>query len=417
MSTTFTTFTGFADLGLTYAARRALARAAAYGADAPAITAEHLLRAVLATSGLARRTLRAAGADPGRLEAQLASPSPQKRRGTPPPLAACARQILADARREALHLGHYQLDALHLLLGALYDDATPAGRALAQSGASLVGLRQQVLTGHRRWRWKGAGYYLSLLRPHVQPSPVFLVPLGLFLACGLALWFSPPEAYVRPLTMLFVICGWVVSLCLHEFGHAAAAYLGGDDGARAAGYLTLNPLRYANPIFSLVLPILFLLAGGIGLPGGAVYVNTAALRGSRWERIVAAAGPLATLLFGLLVIVPFWLPWETWWLSEATMYFWPALAMLGFLQVSALLFNLLPIPPLDGFGILAPSLPLDLRQRLRSVGGLVMMVIFTLLWNDNPIGDAYWGGIFDATAQLGVPIWLLSIGFEQFGVW
>lgn len=250
----------------------------------------------------------------------------------------------------------------------------------------------------------------------MRPSRVFLVPLGLLLGSGFGLWFGPPEAYVRPLTVLFVVCGWVVSLCLHEFGHAAAAYLGGDDSVRAAGYLTLNPLRYANPIFSLVLPVLFLLAGGIGLPGGAVYVNTMALRGSRWERAVSAAGPLGTLLFGLLVIVPLWFPWEEWWLSEANISFWPALAMLGFLQVSALLFNLLPIPPLDGFGILAPSLPLDLRQRLRSFGGVTMMVLFTLLWQNNPIGDAYWSGIFDATGQLGVPIWLLIEGFEQFGV-
>lgn len=322
----------------------------------------------------------------------------------------------SPARREAIHLGHYQLDALHLLLAMCYDDDAPVGRALATAGASLVALRRQILDGPRRWRWKGAGYYLDQLRPHVRPSRVFLVPLGLLLGSGFGLWFGPPEAYVRPLTVLFVVCGWVVSLCLHEFGHAAAAYLGGDDSVRAAGYLTLNPLRYANPIFSLVLPVLFLLAGGIGLPGGAVYVNTMALRGSRWERAVSAAGPLGTLLFGLLVIVPLWFPWEEWWLSEANISFWPALAMLGFLQVSALLFNLLPIPPLDGFGILAPSLPLDLRQRLRSFGGVTMMVLFTLLWQNNPIGDAYWSGIFDATGQLGVPIWLLIEGFEQFGV-
>jgi Zn-dependent protease len=410
-------FSGFADLGLTRSARHALARAAIVAAGSPDISAEYLLLAVLDTSGLARRTLRGAGVNIGQLRAALGAPPPSGRAGEVPPLSPSARQVFADARREALHLGHYQLDALHLLLGILYDDTTRAGQALTQAGASLIGVRQQLLAGPRRWRWKGASYYLDQLRPHVRPSRVFLVPLGLLLGCGLGLWFSPPEAYVRPLTMLFVICGWVVSLCLHEFGHAAAAYLGGDDGARAAGYLTLNPLRYANPIFSLVLPVLFLLAGGIGLPGGAVYVNTAALRGSRWERIVAAAGPLGTLLFGLLVIVPLWLPWEEWWLSDANMYFWPALAMLGFLQVSALLFNLLPIPPLDGFGILAPSLPLDLRQRLRSIGGMTMMVLFTLLWHDNVIADAYWSGIFDAAQQLGVPLWLLAEGFEQFGVW
>ncbi len=411
-----TVFSGFADLRLTRSARMALARAAAHTPEGLDIGSEQLLLAILDTSGLVRRTLRGAGVDLGRLRLVLGSPPAGARSAGTPPLGEAARQALADARREALHLGHYQLDALHLLLGLLYNETSQAARALAGAGVSLVGLREQLLSGRRRWRWKGASYYLDQLLPHVQLSPVFLFPLSLLLGCGMALWLNPAEAYVRPLTMLFVICGWVVSLCLHEFSHAAAAYLGGDEGARAAGYLTLNPLRYANPIFSLVLPVLFLLMGGIGLPGGAVYVNTAALRGSRWERMVAAAGPLGTLLFGLLVIVPLWLPWESWWLSETNMYFWPALAMLGFLQVSALLFNLLPIPPLDGFGILAPSLPLDLRQRLRSIGGLTMMVLFTVLWRDNVIADAYWSGIFDATERLGVPIWLLIEGFEQFGV-
>ena len=61
----------------------------------------------------------------------------------------------------------------------------------------------------------------------------------------------------------------MVSLCLHEFAHAYVAYRSGDHSVEAAGYLTLNPLRHAHPFLSIVLPILFIVQGGIGLPGGA----------------------------------------------------------------------------------------------------------------------------------------------------
>ena len=63
----------------------------------------------------------------------------------------------------------------------------------------------------------------------------------------------------------------------HEFGHALVAYLGGDRMVVAQGYLSLNPLRYTNILLSVVMPIAFLLLGGIGLPGAAVYINHSAI--------------------------------------------------------------------------------------------------------------------------------------------
>ncbi len=57
-----------------------------------------------------------------------------------------------------------------------------------------------------------------------------------------------------------VLGGWVITLCLHEFAHAAVAYAGGDISVRARGYLTLNPLRYTDLAYSVIIPILLLLA-------------------------------------------------------------------------------------------------------------------------------------------------------------
>src|SRR2546423_12465836 len=67
-----------------------------------------------------------------------------------------------------------------------------------------------------------------------------------------------------------------------------------------SGYLTFDPLRYTNILMSIVLPIVALLLGGFGLPGGAVYIDTAALRSKWWVSAVSAAGPIPTLLWGVV---------------------------------------------------------------------------------------------------------------------
>jgi Zn-dependent protease len=54
---------------------------------------------------------------------------------------------------------------------------------------------------------------------------------------------------------VFVFLGWILSLCLHEFGHAIAAYYGGDTSVKEKGYLTLNPLKYVDPVLTLIMPI------------------------------------------------------------------------------------------------------------------------------------------------------------------
>src|SRR6267143_6454520 len=73
-----------------------------------------------------------------------------------------------------------------------------------------------------------------------------------------------------------ILC--IFSVCLHEFGHAIVAYYGGDTSVLEKGYLTFNPLIYTHPVYSLLLPVLFMMLGGIGLPGGAVYIERDRLR-------------------------------------------------------------------------------------------------------------------------------------------
>ena len=110
----------------------------------------------------------------------------------------------------------------------------------------------------------------------MRPSPIFLAIVALTVVGAVLAWLAAdarrPLAYVGVFT--FVIAGFLVSLCVHEFAHAYTAWRVGDRDVEARGYLTLNPLKYSHPLLSLGLPALFIALGGIGLPGGAVYVRT-----------------------------------------------------------------------------------------------------------------------------------------------
>ena len=161
-----------------------------------------------------------------------------------------------------------------------------------------------------------------------------------------------------------VIClGWILSVCLHEFGHAIVAYWGGDTSVKDKGYLTLNPLKYTDLNFSLILPLIFLLIGGIGLPGAAVYIDQQRLRNRWWQSAVSAAGPIASSVVTLLLALPFMLGLAS--LHSQYLWLWSALAFLIYLQIFVVIINSLPIPSLDGYGVIEPWLPSGLQLRLR----------------------------------------------------
>ncbi len=213
------------------------------------------------------------------------------------------------------------------------------------------------------------------------------------------------------MTFIVVLIGWVFSLCLHEFAHAFVAYQGGDYTVRDKGYLTFNPLKYTHPVYSLLLPLLFLVMGGIGLPGGAVYIERWRLRGPRWETAVSLAGPamngLVALLLGLLLRFT----------SLGQTAFGPGLAFLALLQVSALVLNLIPVPPFDGFGAIEPHLPRDWRIRIAGVGGMLPWVVFLVLWYVPPVSRGFWGLVELISRLAGIPLQTAILGLSQFQFW
>ena len=139
----------------------------------------------------------------------------------------------------------------------------------------------------------------------IHMSPIFL----LIVFTTIIVWFLSYNNIASTCLwiFIFVTSGWIVSLSLHEFGHAYAAFSNGDRSVVDKGYLSLNPMRYPNIFISIVLPIIFLMMGGIVFPGGAVYINVSAIKSKPHRSMVSAAGPFATSVFALLLLSPFFL--------------------------------------------------------------------------------------------------------------
>jgi Zn-dependent protease len=213
---------------------------------------------------------------------------------------------------------------------------------------------------------------------------------------------------------VLVASGWVLSLIFHEFAHAYVAWKGGDHSIAAKGYLSLDPRKYTDPLTSLVIPIILVLAGGIGLPGGAVWINRGALRSKGVAAMVSLAGPLTNLIFATVCLVPISVgvvdPNENLALAAG-------LTFLGFLQITAFVLNLLPIPGLDGFGAIEPFLPDHVLIALAPVRRYGLMAMFVLLWFVAPVRNAFWDLVGWFLRAFGVDSNLFRVGFELFKFW
>jgi len=246
----------------------------------------------------------------------------------------------------------------------------------------------------------------------LQISPIFLLLVGIMFVTAYPLWEGSDWAGLW--AFLFIISGWVVSLCLHEFGHAFTAFRFGDYTVIEKGYLTLNPVKYTNLFLSIVMPVLFLMMGGIGFPGGAVYINIGLINTARERSLVSAAGPAATAIFAAILIFPFFFGIAD---VEGHRVFWAATSLLALLQISALFLNLLPVPGLDGFGIIEPFLKANIKKKIRNISGIAVLAIFFLLFSDTPVSAFFWSSIAYTIQLLGIDFGLVLDGFNLFRFW
>jgi len=175
----------------------------------------------------------------------------------------------------------------------------------------------------------------------------------------------------------------IISIILHEVSHGYMAEYLGDPTARLLGRLTLNPIPHIDPMGSIVLPLIFVLTGSPIVFGWAkpVPYDPRNIRGSQFKEryggaLVAAAGPLVNILlaviFGLVIRFAG--------LSAPMIQFFLIVVIIN---ISLAVFNLIPIPPLDGHHILSAILPSSLRQKYLSLyrySFILMFIVAFVLW-------------------------------------
>lgn len=173
----------------------------------------------------------------------------------------------------------------------------------------------------------------------------------------------------------------ILSLGIHEAAHAYVAHLCGDDTAKDMGRMTLNPIAHIDPFMTILLPAILYYTAGF-MFGGAkpVPVNYHNLRHPlRDMSLVAIAGPLSNVLLAIV----FMLIWKVLCYSVgmpadslAPQVMWMALHFNLILAI----FNMIPIPPLDGSRVMAFLLPSGLRERYVELERFGMLIVFALLF-------------------------------------
>jgi Zn-dependent protease len=246
----------------------------------------------------------------------------------------------------------------------------------------------------------------------VRPSLVFLAFVTVTVVGAVLAWVAgssyEPLAYVAVFT--FIIAGWVVSLSLHEFCHAFTAWRFGDHDVAVRGYLTLNPFKYAHPVLSVVLPALIILIGGIGLPGGAVWVQTRYMTKSQ-KSLVSLAGPMTNVVSAVVLLVLTALLFD-----RGHLVFWSAMAFMGFLQTTAALLNLLPVPGLDGYSALEPHLSQETQRALQPAKQWAFFIVL-LLFIATPLNQYFFSLVRWFVEASGVPDGLVGTGYSLTRFW
>jgi len=186
---------------------------------------------------------------------------------------------------------------------------------------------------------------------------------------------------VDPIITVFSLIVLLFSVVIHELAHGSVAYSLGDPTAKYQGRLTLNPIKHLDPFGSVILPLLLLIVtGGQGPIFGwakPVPVNPHNFRDQKWGSLkVALAGPLSNLslalLFGLLIR---FIPLSFFNLMPGTLLIFSFIVQINIILA---LFNLLPIPPLDGHWILFYFLPesfYNMKAFLQQYGVFILILI------------------------------------------
>lgn len=178
-------------------------------------------------------------------------------------------------------------------------------------------------------------------------------------------------------SVLVVLAVILFSMVLHELAHGWVAYSLGDDTAKNDGRLTLNPLKHLDPVLSIAMPLLLLVTGG-PVFGGAkpVPVNSSRLKHGAWGMaLVAIAGPLTNFViaFGAFLIGHF-----TGGLYDGGLV-GQIFTQLVMVNLGFGVFNLFPVPPLDGSRVLYAIAPDGVRRVMDTMEQMGLMMVMLIV--------------------------------------
>lgn len=214
---------------------------------------------------------------------------------------------------------------------------------------------------------------------------------------GAAVWAVAPAAAalggLEPLGVALTIAFLVLSLGIHEAAHAWAAWRCGDSTAKDLGRMTLNPIPHIDPFMTVLIPAILAITG-LPIFGGAkpVPVNYHRLRHPlRDMALVALAGPASNFLLALVFGIAHSVAVGGGHYAQDSLLA-QVLGASMFANVMLMVFNLLPIPPLDGSRVMTWLLPASMRagyMAIESIGIILVLLLFqidalrTLLWRAN----------------------------------
>jgi len=181
---------------------------------------------------------------------------------------------------------------------------------------------------------------------------------------------------IEPKFLMMMIFAFLTAITVHEYAHGRAALASGDDTAKQAGRLTLNPLAHLDLMGSIFFLLMLVSGFGIGW-AKPVPVNPSRFKNPRWDNFkVSIWGPLSNMIMACVLAVILRLFGDTY----AHEYI--ALLLLCIrVNVGLAVFNILPIPPLDGSHILASLMPLEMGRRFEYASaryGFTILIILVL---------------------------------------